>query len=64
MAYDSDMTWEDDLGDSDRKALVRARDRRDVARGEYNKLWRRLKNKVDQARWRERQKGSAKRSPE
>ena len=57
MTYVAEMSWEEDATEQERAELKRLRDLRDAAKDEYNAYRRKVKNRVDQARWRERQSG-------
>ena len=52
MTYVADMSWEDEATPAERAKLQRLRDKRDLAKDEYNAYRRKVKNRIDQARWR------------
>ena len=52
MTYVADMSWEDEAPPAERAKLQRLRDKRDLAKDEYNAYRRKVKNRIDQARWR------------
>lgn len=54
MAYLADMTWEEDATHAERMRLQRLRDKRDAARAEYNAYRKKVKNRIDQARHRDK----------